>query len=77
MTARIIDGKQLAADMRAELKSQVEQLKAEGIVPGLAVVLVGEDPARNPMLLQRRRLAEKSEYSLTITGCPQRQHNSN
>ena len=45
MTARIIDGKQLAADMRAELKSQVEQLKAEGVVPGLAVVLVGEDPA--------------------------------
>jgi methylenetetrahydrofolate dehydrogenase (NADP+)/methenyltetrahydrofolate cyclohydrolase len=45
MTARIIDGKQLAADMRAELKSQVEQLKAESVVPGLAVVLVGEDPA--------------------------------
>ena len=45
MTARIIDGKQLAADMRAELKSQVEQLKTGRVVPGLAVVLVGEDPA--------------------------------
>ena len=45
MTAQIIDGKQVAADMRAELKTKVAKLKEEGIVPGLAVVLVGEDPA--------------------------------
>ncbi len=45
MTARIIDGKQVAADMRAELKDKVAQLKTQGVVPGLAVVLVGEDPA--------------------------------
>ncbi len=45
MTAKIIDGKQLAADMRAELKTEVEQLQTKNITPGLAVVLVGEDPA--------------------------------
>lgn len=45
MTAQIIDGKQVAADMRAELQQKVAQLKDKGIVPGLAVVLVGEDPA--------------------------------
>ena len=45
MAAEIIDGKQVAADMRAELKSKVAKLKEKGIVPGLAVVLVGEDPA--------------------------------
>jgi methylenetetrahydrofolate dehydrogenase (NADP+)/methenyltetrahydrofolate cyclohydrolase len=45
MTAQIIDGKQVAAEIRAELKKEVEQLKAKGIVPGLAVVLVGDDPA--------------------------------
>ena len=45
MTAQIIDGKQVAADMRAELKDKVAQLKDKGIVPGLAVVLVGDDPA--------------------------------
>jgi len=45
MAAEIIDGKQVAADMREELKSKVAKLKEKGIVPGLAVVLVGEDPA--------------------------------
>ena len=45
MAAQIIDGKQVAAQMRAELKGQVDRLKAQGLVPGLGVVLVGEDPA--------------------------------
>ena len=45
MTAKIIDGKEIAAQMRAELKAEVEKLKTRGIVPGLAVILVGEDPA--------------------------------
>ena len=45
MAAEIIDGKQIAADIRARLKSKVATLKEKGIVPGLAVVLVGEDPA--------------------------------
>jgi len=45
MTAKIIDGKQIAADMRAELKAEVAKLKAQNIIPGLGVILVGEDPA--------------------------------
>ncbi len=46
MSAIIIDGKQVAADIRAELKAKVEKLKATaGVTPGLAVVLVGDDPA--------------------------------
>jgi methylenetetrahydrofolate dehydrogenase (NADP+)/methenyltetrahydrofolate cyclohydrolase len=46
MTARILDGQALAQDMRAELKAEVDQMQAEhGIVPGLSVVLVGDDPA--------------------------------
>lgn len=43
--ATIIDGKAIAAKIRAELKTSVAELKIKGIVPGLAVVLVGEDPA--------------------------------
>lgn len=43
--ATIIDGKAIAAEIRAELQTQVDALRAQGIVPGLAVVLVGEDPA--------------------------------
>ena len=46
MAARIIDGKLLAAEMRAEIAAGVAKLKAErGVTPGLAVVLVGDNPA--------------------------------
>lgn len=45
MSATIIDGKAFAADVRARVAEGVEELKARGITPGLAVVLVGEDPA--------------------------------
>jgi methylenetetrahydrofolate dehydrogenase (NADP+)/methenyltetrahydrofolate cyclohydrolase len=46
MTARIIDGKAIAADLRAKVASEVQRLRAEhGLQPGLAVVLVGENPA--------------------------------
>jgi len=45
MAAKIIDGKQIAAEMRAELKEQVAKLKQKGIVPGLGVILAGEEPA--------------------------------
>lgn len=46
MTAKIIDGKAFAAQIRAQVAEHARQLKdAAGITPGLAVVLVGEDPA--------------------------------
>ena len=46
MSAKIIDGKAFAADVRARVAEQVATLKADhDITPGLAVVLVGEDPA--------------------------------
>ena len=45
MTANLIDGKAYAAQLRARIATEVAALKEQGIVPGLAVVLVGEDPA--------------------------------
>ena len=59
MTAQIIDGKQIAADMRAELKVKVAELKTKGIVPGLAVVLVGEDPASKSYVTAKERACEQ------------------
>jgi methylenetetrahydrofolate dehydrogenase (NADP+)/methenyltetrahydrofolate cyclohydrolase len=59
MTAQIIDGKQVAADMRAELKAEVIKLKEQGIVPGLAVVLVGEDPASKSYVTAKERACEE------------------
>ena len=45
MTAQILDGKKVAADVRASIGAEIERLKGRGVTPGLAVVLVGEDPA--------------------------------
>ncbi len=45
MTARIIDGKAIAQEVRAEWKLRADALKARGVTPGLAVIIVGEDPA--------------------------------
>ena len=45
MTARIIDGKAVAAEVRGGVAREAAELRAAGKVAGLAVVLVGEDPA--------------------------------
>ena len=65
MSATIIDGKKLAAQFRAELKEKVEALKAAGIQPGLAVVLVGNNPAsRSYVTAKEKACAEIGIYSL-------------
>jgi methylenetetrahydrofolate dehydrogenase (NADP+) / methenyltetrahydrofolate cyclohydrolase len=45
MTARILDGSKMAADIRAEVAAEVKVMTASGLRPGLAVVLVGHNPA--------------------------------
>ena len=45
MPANLIDGKSIAASVRASVKSKVESLAARGVRPGLAAILVGDDPA--------------------------------
>ncbi|MGA7749078.1 MAG: bifunctional methylenetetrahydrofolate dehydrogenase/methenyltetrahydrofolate cyclohydrolase FolD [Gallionella sp.] len=45
MTAKIIDGKAIAQEVRTEWKLRADALKARGTTPGLAVIIVGEDPA--------------------------------
>ena len=59
MTAKIIDGKQVAADMRAELKEEVTKLAKDGIVPGLGVILVGDDPASKSYVTAKERTCEE------------------
>ena len=56
MTARIIDGKATAAKLRQDVANAVSTLKAEqGVTPGLAVVLVGEDPASTVYVRNKHR----------------------
>lgn len=56
---KLIDGKQLAQKRREEIKRTVEQLKAKGIVPGLAVVLVGEDAASQIYVRNKEKACEE------------------
>ena len=44
-TPRVLDGVAIAAEIKAEVGTEVQQLVARGVVPGLAVILVGEVPA--------------------------------
>ena len=59
MSAKIIDGKKVAARCREELKQQVAALRARGIIPGLAVILVGEDPASQVYVRNKHRACEE------------------
>ena len=55
VTAKIIDGKAIAADVRAEVKARVAKLGESGTVPGLATVLVGDDPASKVYVSAKRK----------------------
>src|SRR5512138_3875881 len=50
MTAEIIDGKKIAAEVQGELKGRIAKLQARGVTPKLATILVGEDPASQSYL---------------------------
>lgn len=58
MTGEVISGKELAATKREQLKQQCIQLKEQGIVPGLAVILVGEDPASRSYIRGKQKACE-------------------
>ena len=59
MSAKIIDGNKVAEEMQAEMVDEVAKLKAEGITPGLSVVLVGEDPASKVYVRNKTRTCKK------------------
>ena len=59
MSATIISGKEIAEDIRRELKEKVAGLAEEGFVPGLATVLVGDDPASHMYVGMKNRDAEE------------------
>ena len=60
MSAKILDGKRIADDLLHNLKAQVDARDAAGKSrPGLAVVLVGNDPASQSYVRNKRRAAEK------------------
>ncbi len=66
--AVLIDGKQVAEDIKNELQKEVEELKAKGITPGLAAVLIGDNPASITYVNSKAKACEKiGIYSEVIT----------
>lgn len=59
MTALTLDGKAFAARLRAGIATQVAEMAARGITPGLAVVLVGEDPASQVYVRSKGRMTRE------------------
>ncbi|HEX8691396.1 MAG TPA: bifunctional 5,10-methylenetetrahydrofolate dehydrogenase/5,10-methenyltetrahydrofolate cyclohydrolase [Longimicrobium sp.] len=60
MAARIIDGAAIGREIRAEVAAETAELKAEGTVPGLAVVLVGGDPASEVYVRSKTRACHEA-----------------
>ncbi len=64
MSAQIMDGKAVSADLRLKIKDETAQLVSKGITPGLAVVIVGDDPASHTYVNNKEKgCAEVGFYS--------------
>lgn len=59
MTAKIIDGKQVAQEMREEIKAETATLIEKGVVPGLVTILVGENPASISYVTAKQRTSKE------------------
>ena len=67
MAAQIIDGKKIAAETRAEIAAAVVEQKAAGVTPGLAVIIVGENPASQVYVRNKHKACgEVGMYSEVI-----------
>jgi methylenetetrahydrofolate dehydrogenase (NADP+)/methenyltetrahydrofolate cyclohydrolase len=58
MAAQLIDGKKVAADIKEKLKGELDALKSKGVEPGLAVVLIGENPASKKYVSNKEKTCE-------------------
>ncbi len=63
MSAELIDGKKISQQIRDEIKDKAAQLKAEsGVIPGLAAVLVGENPASQVYVRMKRKACDEAGF---------------
>ena len=67
---RILDGKATAAAVRADVRAEAEALRARGVPPGLAVVLVGDDPASQVYVRNKDRAAHEAGFEVRTLRLP-------
>ena len=67
MAAQILSGKEMSESLRKEIAERVARLKEQGVTPGLAVILVGNDPASEIYVRNKGNgCAETGMYSRTL-----------
>ena len=70
MPAEIIDGRIVANQIHEETRAEVAQLKARGITPGLAVILVGEDPPSKVYVANKEKMARELGFHSVLKQLP-------
>ena len=69
--AQLIDGKKISAEIRAEIREETQAfIKARGYAPGLAVVIVGEDPASQVYVRNKARACEEVGFYSEVYALP-------
>ena len=69
--AKIIDGKQIAKEVRAEIAAECAELNKKGIIPGLAVVIVGTDPASQVYVRNKKKACEEVGFRSEVFELPE------
>lgn len=59
MSSQLINGKEIGQQIRVSIKEEVQQLATKGITPGLAVILVGEDPASHTYVANKEKACQQ------------------
>jgi len=59
MSNKIIDGKKISSEIKEKLRLEIKKLKEEGVVPGLAVIIVGSDSASQVYVKSKKKTAEE------------------
>lgn len=71
MTARILEGKEFSARIKDEARAAVEQLRAEGVIPGLTVIIVGENPASQVYVRNKHKTCEELGIRSEVVALPE------
>jgi methylenetetrahydrofolate dehydrogenase (NADP+) / methenyltetrahydrofolate cyclohydrolase len=71
MSAHVINGKEIVGEYRSEIREQVEQLKQRGVQPGLAVVIVGDDPASHVYVRNKAKACEEAGMHSEVYKLPE------
>ena len=70
MTAQIIDGRKIAEKLRSEIAREAAELRQRGVIPHLAAVLVGNDPASAVYVRNKQTACEKAGLKSTLLRLP-------